>query len=71
MGKRVQEYGIGAVSDEEDVNQMIWGIENMPSSEHLAKNFERYRQDFSAKALSKTLYQFVETVSSRALNNAD
>lgn len=70
MGKRVREYGIGAVSDEEDANQMMQAIENLPLSEDLTKNFERYRQDFSISTLSEALYQFVRTVSIRANNNA-
>lgn len=71
MGKRVREYGIGAASDEDDANQMMQAIENMPSSEDLAQNFKRYRQDFSIETLSEALYRFVGTASSRALNNAD
>lgn len=70
MGKRVQEYGIGAVSDERDVNQMIKAIECMPSSEDLSKNFERYRNDFSIKTLSESLNKFVEAVTFRINNHA-
>ncbi len=71
MGQRVREYGIGIASDEEDINQIMHAIENMPSSEDLAHNFRRYRQDFNIKTLSEALYQFVRTVSSREISNAD
>ncbi len=70
MGKRVREYGIGAVSDEEDVNQMMKAIECMPSPEDLSKNFERYRNDFSIKTLSESLNEFVEAVTFRINNHA-
>jgi glycosyltransferase involved in cell wall biosynthesis len=71
MGRRVIEYGIGIASDEEDANQMMQAIENMPSSKDLTKNFERYRQDFSISTLSEALYEFVNRVTFRAINNGD
>ena len=56
MGQRVQQYGIGLVVPENDVQKMYIGLQQLLSDYDLFKdNFSAYRKDFSLEALGERL----------------